>query len=63
MRVAYKVFPVGLFTGTPNLIVTEAKIRPTELVPAVKKEFSVEDLCYLHQHLDSALADRSVGSK
>ncbi|XP_060069564.1 centrosomal protein of 41 kDa B-like [Ylistrum balloti] len=63
MRVAYKAFPDGLFTGTPKQSVTEAKQAPTVKVPASKDRLSEGDIDKLHMYLDSALSDRSVGSR
>lgn len=63
MRVAYKAFPEGLFTGTPNQNVTEAAKPPKEVIPATQKEFDVHDVDRLNMYLDSALSDRSTGSK
>ncbi|XP_033746457.1 centrosomal protein of 41 kDa-like isoform X3 [Pecten maximus] len=63
MRVAYKAFPEGLFTGTPSQKVTEAKNPPTTVLNSSKDRFTEEDIDRLHVYLDSALSDRSVGSR
>ncbi|KAL3853498.1 hypothetical protein ACJMK2_017034 [Sinanodonta woodiana] len=63
MRIAYKSFPEGLFTGTPNQNVTESSKPPAENLPATKKTFDQSDLNNLGLYLDNALSDRSVGSR
>ena len=63
MRIAYKTFPEGLFTGTPNQNVTEAARPPKEIIPASQKDFDQHDIDRLIMYLDNALADRSSGSK
>ncbi|KAK3102640.1 hypothetical protein FSP39_012820 [Pinctada imbricata] len=63
MRIAYKVCPDGLFTGTPNMNITEATKPPTCIVKASQKDFCTEDINKLTMYIDNALADSSVGSK
>ncbi|CAC5410319.1 CEP41 [Mytilus coruscus] len=63
MRIAYKTFPEGLFTGTPNQNVTEAAKPPKEIIPASQKDFDQHDIDRLNMYLDNALQDRSTGSR
>ncbi|XP_063433510.1 centrosomal protein of 41 kDa B-like isoform X1 [Mytilus trossulus] len=63
MRIAYKTFPEGLFTGTPNQNVTEAAKPPKQIIPATQKDFDQHDIDRLNMYLDNALQDRSTGSR
>ncbi|XP_052782273.1 centrosomal protein of 41 kDa-like isoform X2 [Mya arenaria] len=64
MKVAYKMFPEGLFTGQPPVAVTETP-RNTARTPdmANRDRFSMEDLEKIGIYLDNALCDKSSGSR
>ena len=64
MKVAYKIFPEGLFTGTPPQSVTETPRTPgAHMEMAGKNVFDQEDLEKISIYLDNALCDKSSGSK
>ena len=63
MKVAYKMFPEGLMTGTPPPVVTETPRPPSEMHMAQKGHFDQSDLDNLNIYLDSQLMDKSSGSK
>lgn len=63
MKVAYKIFPEGLFTGTPNQVITESKHPPKEICPANQDKFTSFDYERLETSLDKSLQDKSVGSR
>ena len=63
LRIAYRYFPEGLMTGTPNQNITETTKPPKTKEKASQKSFTTFDLEKLHTQLDSQLSDRSVGSK
>ena len=61
MKVAYKVFPEGLMTGTvPQAI---SGVKPKTFVPPSQKYFTLEDINKVDIYLDNALQDHSIGSK
>ena len=61
MKLAHKLVPEGLLTGTPPPSMTGAKSR--EPVPAMQRHFSPADIDKVEIYLDSALQDKSIGSK
>jgi len=61
MKLALKMFPDGLFTGTPPFDLTGVKPKSTK--PAVQRVFSNEDINKIEMFLDNALQDKSVGSE
>lgn len=63
MKVAYKVFPEGLFTGTPPVVVTETPRTNRKPEMANRDKFTDEDLEKIGIYLDNALCDKSSGSK
>ncbi|XP_078310045.1 centrosomal protein of 41 kDa-like isoform X2 [Crassostrea virginica] len=63
LRIAYRYFPEGLMTGTPNQNITESTKPPKTKEKASQKSFTTFDLEKLHTQLDSQLSDRSVGSR
>ncbi|XP_061175975.1 centrosomal protein of 41 kDa-like isoform X1 [Saccostrea echinata] len=63
MRIAYRYFPEGLMTGTPNQNITESTKPPKTKEKASQKTFTTFDLEKLHTQLDNQLSDRSVGSR
>ncbi|RUS86215.1 hypothetical protein EGW08_006010 [Elysia chlorotica] len=74
LRMAYKMFPEGLITGTmPAALVEEtagikslgkkSKATPVEKVPADVTSFTQYHVDKLCDHLDGVLSDRSVGSR
>ncbi|XP_069141222.1 centrosomal protein of 41 kDa-like isoform X2 [Argopecten irradians] len=63
MRVAYKTFPEGLFTGTPSQKVTEAKNPPKTIVNASQDRLTAEDCDKLEMCLNNALKDKSSSSR
>ena len=74
LRMAYKMFPEGLITGTmPAALIEElsgikslgkkSKPMPVEKVPADVTSFTQDHVDKLCEHLDGVLSDRSVGSK
>lgn len=62
MRIAYRFFPEGLLTGTPNQNITDSSKPPKTKEKASQKSFNTFDLEKLHSQLDRELSDRSVGS-
>lgn len=63
MKVAYKLFPEGLFTGTPPIGVTETPRTNKKPEKANKDKFTMEDLEKIGIYLDNALCDKSSGSR
>ena len=63
MKVAYKMFPEGLITGSPPPVVSETPRPPTEMHMAEKSQFDQSDMDNLNVYLDSQLMDKSSGSK
>jgi len=64
MKVAYKIFPEGLLTGSPPLTVTETPRSTSRAeVAANRDKFTHEDLEKIGIYLDNALCDKSSGSK
>jgi hypothetical protein len=70
LKVAARVFPEGLITGTvpPSLLEPTPKGKapsepPTARQAAAKPDFSQEDLDCLAIYLDNALSDHSSGSE
>ncbi|XP_056001721.1 centrosomal protein of 41 kDa-like [Ostrea edulis] len=63
MRIAYRFFPEGLLTGTPNQNITDSSKPPKTKEKASQKSFNTFDLEKLHSQLDRELSDRSVGSR
>ena len=61
MKLAHKLVPEGLLTGTPPPSMTGAKSR--EPVPAMQRHFSTADIDKIEIYLDSALQDKSIGSE
>ena len=61
MKLAYKLVPEGLLTGTPPPSMTGAKSR--DPVPGTQRHFSPTDMDKIEIYLDSALQDKSIGSK
>ena len=62
LKVAHKLFPSGLITGTVPVTVTPMK-KGAVRERASQAEFSMEDIETLNNQLDNALDDRSIGSK
>ncbi|XP_052285777.1 centrosomal protein of 41 kDa A-like isoform X2 [Dreissena polymorpha] len=64
MKVAYKIFPEGLFTGHPPVAVTETPRQPNRTYESANREkFTMEDLEKIGIYLDNALCDKSSGSR
>ena len=64
MKVAYKMFPEGLFTGHPPVSVTETPRQPTKGEEcACRDKFTYDDLEKIGIYLDNALCDKSSGSE
>ena len=63
LKVAYRLFPESLITGTPPLSVTEKREKPKEIERATKKHFEHSDYDGLQMYLDNALKDNRIGSK
>ena len=61
MKLALKMFPDGLFTGTPPFDLTGVKPKSTK--PASQRAFCNDDINKIEMFLDNALQDKSVGSK
>ena len=62
MKVAYKMFPEGLFTGTASP--TVSKQKPEEYQASGKDNcFTREDVDKLEIYLDNALQDKSLASE
>lgn len=63
MKVAYKIIPEGLFTGSPPLSVTETPRSTPRTEMANRDKFTHEDLEKIGIYLDNALCDKSTGSE
>ncbi|XP_045165304.2 centrosomal protein of 41 kDa-like isoform X2 [Mercenaria mercenaria] len=63
MKVAYKIFPEGLLTGTPPLAVTETPRSKQKPEMADREKFTSEDLAKIEIYMDNALCDKSSGSR
>ena len=61
LKMAEKLFPAGLLTGTPPQPFG-AKKKTENITMASQTEFSASDLENLHSYLDHALQDHSIGS-
>ncbi len=61
LKLAYKLFPEGLFTGTPPQSITGVKCK--DPMTAWQTNFSFEDIDKVEIYLDGALQDKSIGSK
>ncbi|XP_064605072.1 centrosomal protein of 41 kDa-like isoform X2 [Liolophura sinensis] len=61
LRIAAKLFPEGLITGTLPQSLTQQK--PKQITTAERKIFSRMDLDKLQIYLDGALQDNSIGSR
>lgn len=61
LKVAYKLFPEGLVSGTPNAAVLGFK--PKTVKPATRNNFTTDDIDKIEIYLDNALQDRSIGSE
>ena len=61
LKVAAKIFPQSLISGTLPPSITREK--PREFNPATQQTFSADDIDALEMQLDNALEDKSVSSK
>ena len=63
MKVAYKIFPEGLLTGTPSEVVSETPRTKRKPEMADRNKFTSEDIEKIEIYLNNALCDKSSGSK
>jgi hypothetical protein len=63
MKVAYKIFPEGLLTGTPSDTVSETPRSKRKPEMADRDKFTADDLAKIDIYLNNALCDKSSGSK
>lgn len=61
MKLALKLFPEGLFTGTPPFELTG--VKPKVVKPADQTRFTNQDINKVEIYLDNALQDKSIGSE
>ena len=61
LKLAYKLFPEGLFTGTPPQSISGVKCK--DPMTAWQTTFTFEDIDKVEIYLDGALQDKSIGSK
>jgi len=61
LKVAVKLFPNGLLTGTPPASIAISK--PKEIITASKQDFLPEDIANLSAQMDLVTQDKSVGSE
>jgi len=62
MKLAYKLFPERLITGTLSPAITGQK-PPKTIEMASNVCFTVDDIDAIDMYLDNALEDNSIGSK
>lgn len=62
MKLAHKLVPEGLITGTPPPNVTGGT-KCKNPFPASQNNFSAADIDKIEIYLDHALQDKSIGSK
>jgi centrosomal protein CEP41 len=60
LKMALKVFPEGLLTGTPPFALTG--VKPKSVKPASQTCFTNEDINKLEIYLDNALQDKNISS-
>ncbi|XP_060572201.1 centrosomal protein of 41 kDa-like isoform X3 [Ruditapes philippinarum] len=63
MKVAYKIFPEGLLTGTPSDTVSETPRSKRKPEMADRDKFTADDLAKIDIYLNNALCDKSSGSR
>ncbi len=61
MKLAYKLIPEGLLTGSPPQNVTGTKCKNP--FPAMQNNFTTSDIDKIEIYLDNALQDKSIGSR
>lgn len=61
LKVAFKLFPEGLLTGTPPISVSGSKSKT--IMPASGGGFTVDDIDKLEIYLDNSLQDKGIGSR
>lgn len=61
LKVAFKLFPEGLLTGTPPISVSGSKSKT--IMPASGGGFTVDDIDKLEIYLDNSLQDKGIGSE